>query len=200
MWTVLDSFPGTPQQNYFLMCLVQCDCGTKRLVTFTRLKYGGSKNCGCVRRKLASQRLWKHGKTNCAEFGIWHNMVQKCHDPKHKSFKNYGAVGIEVCEKWRNSFEAFYRDMGPRPQKKNLDRIDDLAGYTPENTIWSTISKVSLKWRFRRLINVRGQIKSILDWAQEAKIDPNLLRNRLRRKVPPEAAIFGYWARQRTSR
>lgn len=34
--------------------------------------------------------------------GIYHGMMYRCYNPKCKSYKDYGARGITVCEEWRN--------------------------------------------------------------------------------------------------
>ena len=42
-------------------------------------------------------------------------MLRRCYDPGCKHFKNYGARGIDVCERWRSSPSAFVDDVSPRP-------------------------------------------------------------------------------------
>jgi hypothetical protein len=66
-------------------------------------------------------------------------MIQRCTNPRATSFKNYGARGIVVCDRWRTSFEAFLADMGPRPSAQHsLDRRENNGNYEPGNCRWST--------------------------------------------------------------
>jgi len=73
------------------------------------------------------------------EYRSWAGMIQRCTNIKNPMYHYYGGKGIEVCEKWRNSYSEFLQDMGRRPSKLHtLDRINSLLGYFPENCRWST--------------------------------------------------------------
>lgn len=55
----------------------------------------------------------------------WAAMIDRCHNPRCGAYKWYGARGIIVCDRWRNSFESYEADVGERPSPKHsLDRID----------------------------------------------------------------------------
>lgn len=80
-------------------------------------------------------------------------MIARCEYPAHASYRNYGAKGVRVCERWRLSFDAFLADMGERPSKKySLDRIKNAVGYEPGNVKWSTRKEqIDNRWNTRKV-------------------------------------------------
>lgn len=71
------------------------------------------------------------------------NMVQRCTNPNHKDWKNYGGKGIKVCDEWRNNSWNFVLWAFQNGYKKGLsiDRIDSNGNYEPSNCRWITISE-----------------------------------------------------------
>jgi hypothetical protein len=115
----------------------QCSCGTRTVVRNDDLRAGKSVSCGCFRAERAREANLVHGMTDSIEFRRWQGLLRRCLEVTHKSHRWY--KNVPVCKRWRKSFLAFYRDVGPCPDPKlELDRRDNRRGYVPGNVRWRT--------------------------------------------------------------
>src|SRR5688572_18586786 len=91
--------------------LCRCDCGTEKEIGLFNLSNGNIVSCGCHRRRKASERLFKHGRSGTPTYKCWRNMLNRCNDPKHPKYHRYGGRGIKVCKEWSESIDKFIEDM-----------------------------------------------------------------------------------------
>lgn len=159
---VIRRSPG-PEKNSYWIC--RCECGNVKRIMGLNMKRGLTKSCGCLNRELASDRGTQHGHTGKAnrgkwttEYRIWSAMKRRCYNQNCPAFPDYGGRGILVCDRWRNSFESFYEDMGSRPSGMTLDRIDNDGNYEPGNCRWAT--------RITQANNARSNVKVMFDGKQ----------------------------------
>jgi hypothetical protein len=118
---------------------------------------------------------------NPLEYRAWTDMKTRCFNPNFKDFRLYGGRGITVCDRWRQSFVAFYSDMGSKPSPDHsLDRIKTDGNYEPENCRWATAKEQARNWGSRnRLIAFEGRVLPLSQWAEEIGISREALRDRL---------------------
>ena len=128
----------------------QCSCGNTLHVMYQNLLAGRSKGC---KKCAARQKARTHGMKNSREYHSWQSMKQRCLNTSVRSYADYGGRGIIICDRWLNSFENFYADMGKRPEGHTLDRINNEGNYEPSNCRWATPSEQSLNQRKRTISN-----------------------------------------------
>jgi hypothetical protein len=117
-------------------------------------------------------------------------MKRRCHNPRFINFRNYGARGIAVCERWRNSFTAFLEDMGACPDGLELERIDNEKGYEPGNCRWASRKEQCRNSRKNHFITANGKTLPLSQWSEETGVRAATIRRRIRvLKMSPEQAL-----------
>jgi len=102
------------------------------------LRTGSAKSCGCLMRESRARRARTHGMVGTPIYYVWDAMIQRCTNPKHPSWANYGGRGITVCERWLK-FENFLAGVGKRPREGlSIDRKNNDGHYEPGNVRWAT--------------------------------------------------------------
>lgn len=160
----------------------QCDCGKTKVILSSSLRNGLTHSCGCLR----AENLTKHGHAKRGQealYHIWYNMKQRVLDPAHKSFKDYGARGIAICDRWLNSVDDFISDMGPRPAKHTLERKNNDGNYEPSNCVWASMFQQGNNRRTNRWIEHNGERKTISQWSRILNVPEATIGNRNDRGV-----------------
>ena len=145
-----------------------CDCGNYVTVNSANLRRGFTKSCGCLKMEVNKQAPIKHGKRHTKEYNIWAGIKQRCRNQNSLAYKYYGARGINICDRWFDSFENFYTDMGDCPSKlHSIERVDNNLGYYKENCVWATCEEQANNKRNTRILEYNGKKYGILKWARE---------------------------------
>lgn len=166
-WTVV----GGLSRNTFgqKVVAVRCECGNTNTLTPSALRKSGS--CGCAKGEASRRALWKHGEGRTALYNRWAAMVARCGNPNVRSYRDYGARGIQVCAEWRADFRAF-RDWALTngyAQSLELDRIDVNGNYEPANCRFVTKQANARNRRTTRLIEAFGDSRPLNAWLDDPR-------------------------------
>jgi hypothetical protein len=153
-----------------------CSCGNLHKAILGNLRYGFVSSCGCFNKETHTT----HGLARTPEYRVWQDMKDRCSNKKNNYYKDYGGRGIRVCLRWQESFEEFYKSVGPKPfLKAELDRINNNKGYYPNNVRWTTSKENSRNTRRNRLITYKGETKCVSEWAEITGISKGAIKHRL---------------------
>lgn len=122
----------------------------------------------------------KTGARESPTYTTWRAMMQRCHDPKHQYYENYGAQGIIVVERW-HTFDNFLEDMGERPRGKTLGRTSPFSNYGPGECEWQTaLQQAATHSHKLHEVTVNGVTRTKRAWASKLKIKYITLLARIR--------------------
>lgn len=158
-----------------------CSCGRLHTTEGSNLRRGKTRSCGCLAKEsqsLVAKSRATHAMSGTQAYHIWHAMILRCSKPTHPKYKNYGGRGITVSERWK-SFALFHEDMGEKPERMSLDRIDNNLGYSKENCRWATYEEQSRNKRTNRWIEFNGDRLILSDWAKKLNVSVQNLQRRL---------------------
>lgn len=156
--------------------LCKCDCGKEKTVSGSKLREGEVKSCGC-QHYLACVT---HGQTETRLYHIWCTMKARCNRPSSKKYYRYGGRGIKLCQEW-NDFRPFMEWALSNGYSDNLsiDRIDNDAGYNPQNCRWATTKEQANNRSTNRTIIIDGERHNMGEWGEIYGIKPSLIHKRL---------------------
>lgn len=169
--------------------IFRCDCGNEVEVVRAQVMRGNNKSCGCQKRDATVARNTTHGNSKHPLYQRWAGMVQRCKNPNHVGYKNYGAKGVKVCERWLK-FENFLADMGEPKPGESLDRYPNAKGdYEPGNCRWASAADQSRNTSRNVIVTVGGESKTVRDWEIEKGVNRGAFQRRVDLGWPLERAV-----------
>lgn len=135
---------------------------------------------------------YKHGqggKNPTGAYKSWKSMLDRCNPRNADTQPNYAGIGITVCERWANSFEAFYADMGDRPEGFSIDRIDHTGNYEPSNCRWADKNTQAENRCTTIYIEIDGERLFLSEASKRYGIPITTLSRRLRQGVTGKSLV-----------
>lgn len=170
--------------------ICQCDCGN--IISVLGSNLGRNTNsCGCLKKENTSKVT--HGKRKTKIYGVWCSMKSRCFNSNSKSYKDYGARGITVCEDWRWNFKTFYDWSIKNGYKEGLqiDRIDNDKSYSPENCRWITRKENMNNTSKNVFITYKNEKHTLSEWSDIVGTPERLISQRLKNGWNEHDALFG---------
>lgn len=170
-----------------------CDCGKEITPAADHLVSGHTSSCGCLLTEAIIRKNTKHGQSGkkTRTYRIFKGLNTRCYNSKHHSHKGYGGKGIEICERWRGSFENFFADMGECPEGHSIDRYPDKNGpYSPENCRWATTKQQARNTSRNVLLTIDGETRCVPEWAELYGKTPGQIHTRLSKGWDAKRAVF----------
>lgn len=185
----------------------RCDCGVGKVIAGYHLKSGDVISCGCYQK---SRQRWSgaqhktHGQGHGTKtYKLWISMRSRCRNPRSKAYKDYGGRGITVCDRWYDSFEAFFEDMGECSPGLSIERLDVNGPYCKDNCVYATNTQQQRNRRNTVKYLYEGHLVTVPEIVERTGMDMNALRCRLRDGWSLERALIipvrVYRARKRSS-
>lgn len=144
----------------------------------SRVLSGHIKSCGCLRKTSKAT----HGVADDPFYHTWWSMMQRCYNPNHHQFKNYGARGIKVCEPWHdpiNFINWAKSTIGNKVKSLSIDRIDTHGNYDPENCRWATAKQQANNRTNNTCYSIDGVTKTFTEWCNLYNISDNVAWERI---------------------
>lgn len=126
-----------------------------------------------------------------SEYQSWCSMIARCFNQNNPAYHNYGGRGITICDRWRNSFENFYTDMGSKPGPEySIDRFPDMNGnYEPGNCRWATPMEQANNLRTNVVLEHDGNKGTVAEMSRKLNVSAKTIYTRLSKGASVSEAL-----------
>lgn len=105
------------------------------------------------------------------EYRTWRNVKSRCRRPGDSRYHRYGGRGIQMCDRWADSYVNFLSDMGRAPSKNHsIERIDNDGDYEPSNCKWATNEEQNKNKKSTIVVEYKGIKKTLADHCRDLNL------------------------------
>ena len=178
--------------------ICKCDCGELTIVNGYKLRIGETRSCGCLRKSKLSKMAKTHGEGETHLYSVWTNMKTRCTNTSFNEYERYGGRGISYCKEWEKyeNFRDWAKNNGYSDEKTEkgrakltIDRIDNNAGYYPENCRWATAKEQARNKSNNAKYEYHGVMYCLSELAEFSKVSKETLVSRIKKGFTVEEAV-----------
>lgn len=110
-------------------------------------------------RRRTADRNRTHGLSGHRFYPVWRDMMNRCHSPRNKFYKDYGGRGVVVCEEWKTPAKFLvWCEEQDFQTGMSLDRYPDVDGpYSPDNCRFATPAQQNRNMRSNIWVQHNGE-------------------------------------------
>jgi len=173
--------------RYHRMFECECECWTIKAVRLNDLRTWKTLSCWCLNQEKRKSRK-KHWDVGTRFYKQWWRIIARCTNPNETRYKDYGARGIWVCDKWlkyiwykEDMYESYIKHTKKHWEKDTtIERTDNEKWYNIKNCCWATMQEQ--RENTRRSIKYKWKCLSM--WCRELWLNYMTTYKRIKRGIP----------------
>lgn len=158
----------------------ECSCGNVKTYDAYKVTSGTTKSCGCKKASYLKKARTTHSGRDTVLYSKWSGMKRRCYNTNDSHYKNYGALGITMCNEWKNDFGKFreWAYHSGYNDSLTIERKNPNKGYNPENCTW--ISSEYQAWTKRNTVHIlyKGRLQPLSVVAKAENMNHKTLSSR----------------------